>query len=208
MQWQRSCTKENGSLRKQFLQWQVPKKIREALRLADGNQCHISVFLSNFRYTGFVTLTSGVEFRLPKEIGQQLNLLASQNSLSLITFSLSLEPFLETVEDDLQNKIREARKLSASDRQLILQKSSKYPRKMEVSTTVFIRNQYVIAEVLERAKGICEQCQSEAPFLRASDNTPYLEVHHKKRLADGGEDTVKNAVALCPNCHRQSHYGQ
>ena len=26
MPWQRSCTKENGSLRKQFLQWQVPKE--------------------------------------------------------------------------------------------------------------------------------------------------------------------------------------
>ena len=26
------------------------------------------------------------------------------------------------------------------------------------------------------------------------------------RLADGGPDTVENAVALCPNCHRRLHY--
>lgn len=36
---------------------------------------------------------------------------------------------------------------------------------------------------------------------------PTLEVHHLRRLADGGSDTVANAVALCPNCHREIHYG-
>ena len=28
-----------------------------------------------------------------------------------------------------------------------------------------------------------------------------------KRLSDGGSDTVTNVVALCPNCHREIHYG-
>jgi 5-methylcytosine-specific restriction protein A len=32
-------------------------------------------------------------------------------------------------------------------------------------------------------------------------------VHHLIRLADGGDDTVDNAVAACPNCHRQRHFG-
>jgi 5-methylcytosine-specific restriction protein A len=32
-------------------------------------------------------------------------------------------------------------------------------------------------------------------------------VHHRVRLADGGDDTTDNAVALCPNCHRKAHYG-
>ncbi|MGB4922720.1 MAG: HNH endonuclease signature motif containing protein, partial [Candidatus Nitrotoga sp.] len=36
---------------------------------------------------------------------------------------------------------------------------------------------------------------------------PYLEVHHKMQLAKGGEDTVENALGLCPNCHRYSHFG-
>ncbi len=40
-----------------------------------------------------------------------------------------------------------------------------------------------------------------------SDKTPYLEVHHRIPLAKKGEDTVANAIALCPNCHRKSHYG-
>lgn len=60
--------------------------------------------------------------------------------------------------------------------------------------------------VLQRAGGICESCQREAPFTR-DDGTLYLEIHHLKMLADGGSDTVSNAIAVCPNCHRELHHG-
>ncbi|MDD1149814.1 HNH endonuclease [Pseudomonas sp. TNT2022 ID357] len=72
---------------------------------------------------------------------------------------------------------------------------------------MFVRNPDVVAEALHRAAGVCEVCVQPAPFTRKSNGTPYLEVHHKIRLADGGLDTLENAVALCPNCHRASHYG-
>ena len=39
------------------------------------------------------------------------------------------------------------------------------------------------------------------------DNSPFLEAHHIKQLAKGGLDTISNAVAVCPNCHRELHYG-
>ncbi len=39
-------------------------------------------------------------------------------------------------------------------------------------------------------------------------NIPYVEVHHIKRLADGGEDTLKNTACLCPNHHREIHFGE
>ena len=84
------------------------------------------------------------------------------------------------------------------------------PKRPSFSITrviTFDRNPDVVATVLLRADGKCEACGNAAPFIRASNRTPYLEVHHVIRLADGGEDTVNNAVALCPNCHRRSHYG-
>ena len=62
--------------------------------------------------------------------------------------------------------------------------------------------------VLERANGICQRCRNNAPFLRDSDGLPYLEVHHKTPLAEGGLDMVENAIALCPNCHRHAHLGK
>ncbi|WP_330847424.1 HNH endonuclease signature motif containing protein [Alicycliphilus denitrificans] len=45
-------------------------------------------------------------------------------------------------------------------------------------------------------------------FVRASDGTPYLKVHHRVHLAHGGPDTVANTLALCPNCHRLRHFGR
>ena len=34
---------------------------------------------------------------------------------------------------------------------------------------------------------------------------PYLETHHIVWLSEGGEDSIENTVALCPNCHRKMH---
>lgn len=85
--------------------------------------------------------------------------------------------------------------------------ASRKPTSMVVMSTVFVRNPDVVAEALVRAGGKCEACNEDAPFLRARDGTPYLEVHHKVPLAAGGDDTLENAEALCPNCHRRAHYG-
>ncbi|MFJ3463430.1 HNH endonuclease [Achromobacter spanius] len=70
---------------------------------------------------------------------------------------------------------------------------------------VLQRNPDVSAEVLHRAAGRCEGCASDAPLGRP-DGRPYLEVRHRLSWADGGEDTVENATASCPNCHQERHY--
>jgi hypothetical protein len=85
--------------------------------------------------------------------------------------------------------------------------ASRIPERVEVSRIEFQRNPDVVAEVLVQANGRCAGCNLPAPFDRRADGSPYLEVHHKIPLAEGGEDTVENAVALCPNCHRKAHYG-
>lgn len=64
-----------------------------------------------------------------------------------------------------------------------------------------------LAAVFARADGRCELCHYEAPFRRASNNMPYLEVHHIKPIALGGTDALDNLLALCPNCHKKLHYG-
>lgn len=87
-----------------------------------------------------------------------------------------------------------------------LAKASKNPKSISVTTIRFQRNADVVVETLIRAKGQCEECNQPAPFKRRLDGSPYLEVHHRKPLSIGGEDTVENAIALCPNCHRKAHY--
>lgn len=103
----------------------------------------------------------------------------------------------------VQNSLRSNR----TDRLKRLAIAEKIPASITVTTRVFVRNPDVVAETLVRAGGKCEECLSDAPFLRRKDGSPYLEVHHRVQLAVGGDDSVENSVALCPNCHRQSHYG-
>jgi HNH endonuclease len=117
------------------------------------------------------------------------------------------DPLLSDILDELASSVAMSLTLSASDRQQRLAVAPRVPARFEVVTSVFERNPDVIAEVLLRANGTCEKCNCPAPFARRSDGTPYLEVHHWKLLSEGGEDTVENAGALCPNCHREAHYG-
>jgi hypothetical protein len=80
-------------------------------------------------------------------------------------------------------------------------------RATQATASRFVRDPSVIAWVLAAARGTCESCEKRAPFSR-SDQTPFLEVHHLKPLADGGPDTTDNAAACCPNCHREMHFGE
>jgi len=70
----------------------------------------------------------------------------------------------------------------------------------------FLRDRAVRAAALARAAGRCEYCQ--APGFAAPDGSIYLETHHVTSLSDGGADTTGNVIALCPNHHRQAHYGE
>lgn len=97
---------------------------------------------------------------------------------------------------------------STAARDKRLEKAPRIPTKRIVSVVAFVRNPDVVAATLLRADGSCERCKRAAPFVRRRDKTPYLEVHHITQLADHREDAVENAQALCPNCHRELHYGQ
>lgn len=75
------------------------------------------------------------------------------------------------------------------------------------SSTGVLRTELVRDFALAAANGVCQGCQSDAPFLRG-DGKPFLEVHHLHRISDGGVDDPENVIAICPNCHREVHYGQ
>lgn len=82
---------------------------------------------------------------------------------------------------------------------------STHPPRTTSTISLIVRNPLVKAWVLEKAAGRCECCNQPAPF-HMEDGTPYLEVHHVRWLSKGGSDTVSNAMALCPNCHRRFHH--
>lgn len=116
--------------------------------------------------------------------------------------------YITDVEHSLNDKVKASQRMDATERRKRLEAAASQPGKQRVVTTAYQRNPDVIAEVLYRANGVCESCGKNAPFERLSDGSPFLEVHHKVPLAQNGPDTVENAAALCPNCHRREHYGK
>lgn len=81
----------------------------------------------------------------------------------------------------------------------------KKPMKSDRSSVVkYIRNPAIAEYAKRTAEGICQLCGEYAPFNDTKGN-PYLESHHIVWLSEGGEDSIKNVVALCPNCHKKMH---
>ena len=104
-----------------------------------------------------------------------------------------------TFEDDVENLIISG--------QLSEPEGNTNPKQKEVISYQYERDPKVAAYILQKAKGICHDCNQPGPFISKKTNLPFLEVHHEKSLSDNGNDTTKNTVALCPNCHRKRHYG-
>lgn len=83
--------------------------------------------------------------------------------------------------------------------------NSKTPKNNKKSeSTFYSRNQYIKELVKRLAQGKCQLCCEPAPFTDKFGE-PYQEEHHVVRLADDGQDVLKNVTALCPNCHRKMH---
>ena len=67
------------------------------------------------------------------------------------------------------------------------------------------RDPKVRAHVIKRSKGRCEYCGKEG-FLMVNGER-FVEAHHIISLAEQGPDTIDNVIALCPDHHRQAHFG-
>lgn len=118
---------------------------------------------------------------------------------------LADEPVIDRAQ--LTQLVSSRRSLRRAGRVLTPPRAADQPERVSTTTTVWARLPSVVEHVLARAAGRCEACGEPAPFL-GDDDEPFLEVHHVRRLADGGPDRVENAVALCPNCHRALHHAK
>lgn len=114
----------------------------------------------------------------------------------------NLDIYRPTVDDEKIERIV----LALQNQEIEAPKGTSKPNQSSVTSDAFLRDPLVKAWVLKNAQGICEACQLPAPFTR-KDGSPYLEVHHLLPLSEGGRDTIDNALAVCPNCHRRFHYG-
>jgi 5-methylcytosine-specific restriction protein A len=132
------------------------------------------------------------------------------NSRSVWIFPLKRKdgsiPVIPKVNLDktFERKIKKASTLTLEELKSKASKSPSKPGSRVATTITYQRDPNVVSYTLKRANGVCELCEQPAPFNKRNGE-PYLEVHHVVQLAHGGEDTISNAVALCPNCHRKMH---
>ena len=110
----------------------------------------------------------------------------------------------KTAADLLNKKLKAARRLDDDELRRRAFHRSGQSGQRSVSVSQFDRNPWVAEYTKRRADGHCDLCHEPAPFP-GKDGTPYLENHHITWLSRGGEDSVLNTVALCPNCHRRMH---
>lgn len=101
-------------------------------------------------------------------------------------------------------RAKKAKKLSDETLKERAKKGRKKPSTFQQSAVQYERSIWVSEYAKRLAKGICQLCLNPAPFKNAK-GVPYLETHHIVWLAKGGEDTILNTVALCPNCHKKMH---
>ena len=168
----------------------------------------ISIFLfevfeeKKYTYIGEVQLTSTPY----KEIQPDSN----GKDRNVWVFPLKLK---NTIVVPIDNKIyksleekkqKQVKSLSLDELKDRATKSRKNVGRRPVISTQYERDPLVSEYTKRKANGVCQLCNEKAPFLN-SKNEPYLETHHIIWLSKGGEDTIENTVALCPNCHKKMH---
>ena len=101
-------------------------------------------------------------------------------------------------------KERKALRLTDEEIETRAKTANNMPGARKVISKQYQRDPWVAEYAKRLANGVCQLCEVPAPFKNAKGK-PYLETHHIVWLANGGEDTPENTVALCPNCHRKMH---
>lgn len=119
-------------------------------------------------------------------------------------FQNVITPNFEDLEQEFEEAVKKAGQKSLSWLKKNAEKKASLPAASTVQTRVFHRDPVIAAYIKKRANGKCQLCGQEAPF-KDSNGEPYLECHHLVWLSKGGQDSVNNCVALCPNCHRKMH---
>lgn len=98
-----------------------------------------------------------------------------------------------------KRSIKEIEQIALKQSSLNKNKNSFRP----VKTQIYTRDPAIREYVKKLANGICQLCELPAPFEVRGE--PFLHVHHIEYLSKGGEDTIENSIAVCPNCHARIH---
>lgn len=176
--------------------------------LKNSNATDISVYLFEVFIDKEYTYIGKVQLSAPPYFETQPDENGLVRKACVFPLKLLDNSFRGISEEDYMKvfsfKSKRAQKLTDEELQSRAINTSKQTGQRQTLTLKHDRNPWVAEYAKRKAKGICQLCEKPAPFSNPS-GIPYLEVHHIIWLANGGEDSIKNTVALCPNCHRKMH---
>lgn len=135
------------------------------------------------------------------EVLEHENIIVQSNPNATVSSDLLKQILLREPEI-----VSEPEQIEQSVQQLLTQ-IDELDKSTEIRTSLrqqFIRSEKIREYARLRSNGTCELCENPAPF-RDKFNRPFLETHHIIFLSQGGQDSVENVAALCPNCHRKIH---
>lgn len=158
---------------------------------------------SEYMYMGEVVLSEAPYEEKQLDVEDKLR--------KVVVFPLALKTTKKpiAVSEKLINEKNAAREKNAEKltNEQVLKRARNASRKAATRNTVaktFDRDPNVMEYAKRWANGICQLCEKPAPY-KNKKNKPHLHTHHIKWLSKGGEDTIENTVALCPNCHDKMH---
>jgi len=82
------------------------------------------------------------------------------------------------------------------------------PSKIEQKIQTYKRNNLLRSYIKQRSNYTCEMPKCNYASFTKSNGEKYIEIHHIMPLSEGGEDSIENTIALCPNCHREIHHSK
>ena len=176
--------------------------------LADSQTNGIEVYLfevfveKEYVFMGQVEL-AGLPYQERQLDTEKNNRLVWVFPLHLVGGTLPYAVSAATLQKKKESQEKQARKLSNVELSRRAKQARKKSGERQTTSTTYDRDPYVSEYAKRRANGMCQLCEQPAPFSK--NRIPYLETHHIDWLSKGGEDTVANTVALCPNCHRKMH---
>lgn len=192
---------------------------RNNKRLNESKDNHTKIYLfESFEKTKYIYCGEAL---LTGKVIEATETDSKNNDRLVYKFPITLQNEQYVIYDDIirrnmNKKEKNIRKLSDKELQRFAVKKSQFnhdfyketPEKTSNSRVVlsrsYYRDPYISEYVKKLSRGFCGLCGQCAPF-KDKNGEPFLHSHHIDYLSEGGEDTLSNCIAVCPNCHAKIH---
>lgn len=136
-----------------------------------------------------------------------------QNSIGNNMYSVGLNHFVDFLGLEVGGDATADQKVLTNDDLVKLDAPIDKPAMAPKVVYGWNRDRVIVEQVLRADKYLCEIDARHKTFVTRRNDQLYLEGHHLIPISHQNEferslDVYANIIGLCPNCHRQLHFGK